>query len=77
MPYYEMPSNGFRGNGGGLVAAVSMMIARVGFALNHKKVRRIYTEVKLQVRRGGGRKRALGTRKPMVLPQLVQTSAGR
>ena len=36
--------------------------------MNHKKVRRIYTEEKLQVRRRGGRKRALGTRKPMVLP---------
>ena len=43
------------------------MIAREGFAVNHKKVRRIYAEVKLQVRRRGGRKRALGTRKPMVL----------
>lgn len=31
-------------------------------------MRRIYTEEKLQVRRRGGRKRALGTRKPMVLP---------
>jgi len=36
--------------------------------VNHKKVRRIYREEKLQVRRRGGRKRALGTRKPMVLP---------
>ena len=36
--------------------------------VNHKKLRRIYTEEKLQVRRRGGRKRALGTRKPMVLP---------
>jgi putative transposase len=44
------------------------MIAREGFAVNHKKVSRIYTEEKLQVRRRGGRKRALGTRKPMVLP---------
>ena len=34
----------------------------------HKKLRRIYREEKLQVRRRGGRKRALGTRKPMVLP---------
>jgi putative transposase len=31
-------------------------------------VRRIYTEEKLQVRCRGGRKRALGPRKPMVLP---------
>jgi putative transposase len=44
------------------------MIAREGFEVNHKKVRRIYREEKLQVRRRGGRKRALGTRKPMVLP---------
>jgi putative transposase len=44
------------------------MIAREGFAVNHKKVSRIYTEEKLQVRRRGGSKRALGTRKPMVLP---------
>jgi putative transposase len=44
------------------------MIAREGFVVNHKKFRRIYTEEKLQVRRRDGRKRALGTRKPMVLP---------
>ena len=36
--------------------------------MNHKKVRRIYREEKLQVRRRGARKRALGSRKPMVLP---------
>ena len=47
---------------------VHVMIAREGFVVNHKKVRRIYVEEKLQVRRRGGRKRALGTRKPMVLP---------
>lgn len=47
---------------------VHAMIAREGFAVNHKKVRRIYTEEKLQVRRRGGRKRVLGTRKAMVLP---------
>ncbi|NYI26346.1 putative transposase [Sulfitobacter geojensis] len=45
-----------------------VMIAREGFEVNHKKVRRIYREEKLQVRRRGGRKRALGTRKPMALP---------
>jgi len=37
--------------------------------MNHKKLRRIYAEERLQVRRRGGRKRALGTRAPMVLPQ--------
>jgi len=46
---------------------IHAMIAREGFTLNHKKVRRIYREEKLQVRRRGGRKRALGTRKPIVL----------
>ena len=47
---------------------IHVMIAREGFEVNHKKVRRIYTEEKHQVRRRCGRKRALGTRKPMVLP---------
>ena len=47
---------------------VHVMIARDGFVVNHKKVRCINTEEKLQVRRRGGRKRALGTRKPMVKP---------
>jgi putative transposase len=35
---------------------------------NHKKLLRIYREEGLRVRRRGGRKRALGTRAPMVLP---------
>ena len=46
---------------------VHVMIAREGFVVNHKKVRRIYCEEKLQVCRRGGTKRALGTRKPMML----------
>ena len=37
--------------------------------MNHKKLRRLYREGRLQVRRCGGRKRALGTRAPMTLPQ--------
>jgi transposase InsO family protein len=60
---------------------IHVMIAREGFEVNHKKVRRIYREEKLQVRRRGGRKRALGTRKPMVLPPsrqiAVQSPAGQ
>ena len=47
---------------------IHVMVRREGFEVNHKKLRRIYREEKLQVRRRGGRKRALGTRKPMVLP---------
>ena len=39
--------------------------------MNHKKLRRIYREEGLQVRRRGGRKRALGTRRPMVVPQVA------
>ena len=37
--------------------------------MNQKKLRRLYREEKLQVRRRGGRKRALGTRAPLALPQ--------
>ncbi|MQY44323.1 IS3 family transposase [Epibacterium sp. SM1969] len=47
---------------------VQVMVTREGFAVNHKKVRRIYIEETLQVPHRGGRKRALGTRKPMVVP---------
>src|SRR5260370_8596959 len=37
--------------------------------MNDKKFRRLYREERLQVRRRGGRKRALGTRAPMAIPQ--------
>ncbi len=47
---------------------IHVMLRREGFEVNIKKTRRIYAEERLQVRRRGGRKRALGTRKPMVLP---------
>lgn len=43
---------------------IHVMIEREGHIVNHKKLRRTYAEEKLQVRRRGGRKRALGTRKP-------------
>ena len=46
-----------------------ILLRREGLTLNHKKLRRIYAEERLQVRRRGGRKRALGTRAPLVLPQ--------
>jgi len=39
-----------------------------GVVMNHKKLRRLYREEGLQVRRRGGRKRALGTRAPLALP---------
>ena len=37
--------------------------------MNIKKLRRLYREEKLQVRKRGGRKRALGTRRPMLVPR--------
>ncbi len=46
-----------------------ILLRREGVRLNHKKLRRLYAEERLQVRRRGGRKRALGTRAPMVIPQ--------
>ena len=46
-----------------------ILLQREGLTLNHKKLRRIYAEERLQVRRRGGRKRALGTRAPLSLPQ--------
>jgi transposase InsO family protein len=45
------------------------LLAREGIGLNHKKLRRLYAEEKLQARRRAGRKRAVGTRAPMVSPQ--------
>ena len=46
-----------------------ILLRREGFVLNHKKLFRLYREDRLTVRRRGGRKRALGTRAPMALPQ--------
>ena len=47
---------------------IHVMLQREGIVMNQKKLRRLYREEKLQVRKRGGRKRALGTRKPMLLP---------
>jgi putative transposase len=47
---------------------LQIMLAREGLIMNHKKFRRLYREAKLQVSRRGGRKRALGTRSPILLP---------
>jgi putative transposase len=45
------------------------LLAREGLKPNHKKLLRLYREEGLKLRRCGGRKRALGTRAPMALPQ--------
>jgi len=47
---------------------IHIMLDRQGIVMNLKKLRRLYREEKLQVRRRGGRKRALGTRRPMQTP---------
>jgi putative transposase len=46
-----------------------ILLRREGIKLNHKKLFRIYREERLTVRRRGGRKRALGMRAPMTMPQ--------
>lgn len=46
-----------------------VLMRREGLTMNHKKFRRLYREERLQVRRRGGRKRALGTRAPLTIPQ--------
>ena len=48
---------------------LGLLLKREGLAPNHKKLRRLYAEERLQVRRRGGRKRALGTRAPIALPE--------
>ena len=47
---------------------VHIMLGRQGWQVNRKKTRWLYAEEKLQVKRRGGRKRALGTRRPMLVP---------
>ena len=54
---------------GSAIAVCTSLLRREGMLMNHKKLRRLYREERLQVRRRGGRKRALGTRAPMAMPQ--------
>src|SRR3546814_2023744 len=50
---------------------LGILLAREGLEANHKKVFRLYREEGLAVRRRRGRKRALGTRRPMLLPEAA------
>ena len=45
-----------------------VLLRREGHAVNKKRVQRLYREERLMVRRRGGRKRALGTRRPIETP---------
>lgn len=47
---------------------IGLMLEREGITMNHKKLRRLYKEEGLAVKRRKGRKRALGTRSPMIVP---------
>lgn len=47
---------------------IHVMLDRQGIVMNLKKLRRLYREEKLTARKRGGRKRALGTRRPLALP---------
>ncbi len=46
-----------------------ILLRREGYVVNHKRLFRLYREERLMVRRRGGRKRAMGTRAPIILPQ--------
>lgn len=46
-----------------------ILLQREGVAINWKKLYRLYKEERLTVRKRGGRKRVLGTRAPMAIPQ--------
>jgi len=48
-----------------------VLLRREGHAVNKKRVQRIYREERLTVRRRGGRKRAMGTRRPLDLPLVA------
>ena len=45
-----------------------VLLRHEGYAVNHKRLFRLYREERLMVRRRGGRKRAVGTRAPIMLP---------
>jgi putative transposase len=49
---------------------IHTMLKREGTRVNHKKLFRLYREEKLSVRKRGGRKRAIGSRSPALVPLL-------
>ncbi|MBB2707018.1 UNVERIFIED_ORG: putative transposase [Rhizobium aethiopicum] len=48
-----------------------VLLRREGHLVNHKRLFRLYREEKLAVRKRGGRKRAIGTRAPMLIPMAA------
>ena len=53
------------------------MLKREGTVVNLKKVRRLYSEERLQVRKRGGRRKALGTRAPTAISQGANQRSSR
>jgi hypothetical protein len=51
--------------------ALGRLLAREGRGMNQRRLYRLHDEEKLRVRRRGGRKRALGTRAPTILPLTI------
>ena len=49
---------------------IHVLLRREGLRINHKRLFRLYREEKLAVRKRGGRKRAIGTRAPMLVPRM-------
>ncbi|NKM50371.1 IS3 family transposase [Rhizobium leguminosarum bv. viciae] len=50
---------------------IHVLLRREGHLVNHKKLFRLYREEKLAVRKRSGRKRAIGTRAPMLVPMVA------
>jgi putative transposase len=48
---------------------LNILLRRKGIEVNHKRLFPLCREERLTMRRRGGRKRALGTRAPLTLPQ--------
>ena len=48
-----------------------VLLRREGHAVNKKHVQRLYREERLMVRQRGGRKRAMGTRRPIETPAVA------
>jgi putative transposase len=48
-----------------------VLLRREGQVVNRKRVQRLYREERLTVRRRGGRKRAIGTRRPLETPLVA------
>jgi putative transposase len=49
---------------------IHVLLKRDGMSVNHKRLLRLYREEMLSLRKRNGRKRALGTRVPMLVPLL-------